>query len=84
MKQIVTIKVIVKTEGETINFVLATNGMKVGGINPDWCNKGKYQGHYEGWGACNNSSLPHAFEFVGDGIEKMFSRYGIAVEFDQV
>ena len=79
-----TMKVIVKTDGETTRFTLATNGMEVGIINPDWCNKGKYQGRYEIWGACNNTDLPHAFEFVGDGIERMFSRYGIAVEFEQV
>lgn len=74
----ITITVFTHMEGNYSKYFLGTNEREVGYIH--FMNNNKIQGHYEG-GTIIDDDLKKVHIFVQDGIQNMFDRYGIDVEF---
>lgn len=74
----ITLNVYTKQEGSVVNYFLGTNGENIGYIHK---NNEKVQGHYEG-GTINTTSdkLEEVYQFVENGIKKVFDEYGIDVK----
>lgn len=71
----------VNTSTKDGNAFFSIDGKEIARTYSDWHNKGRYQGNFGAYGACNNRTFADAVEFISDAIESHFAAFGLNVEF---
>lgn len=74
-----TIKVNTTTKDGNVFFSI--NNKEIARTYTDWYNKGRYQGNFGAYGACNNCTFAEVVENVSDYIVNHFASFGLNVEF---